>query len=81
VLAARRFNVESLFDEAPVELVDVRLARQDEADVERPGVAHRLGAADTHQREHEIVVVERLGMWLSFTAAPSVGMGGPRRGR
>jgi hypothetical protein len=45
--------------EALVDRVDVRVARLDEADVERLGVAHRVVASDAHQREHEAIVIEQ----------------------
>jgi hypothetical protein len=47
-LLARRFDVKAVFYQALVDLVDLRVRRQDEADVERLGIAHRIAASGAH---------------------------------
>src|SRR5260221_7190154 len=56
-LSAGRFDVEPVLLEALVDLIHVRLARLDEADVERLWIAHCIGAPDPDQRQNEAVVI------------------------
>lgn len=51
------FNLEAVVLKALVDLIDVGLTGPDEADVKRLGIAHRIGASDADQGEHEAVVI------------------------
>src|SRR5260221_2657394 len=56
-LSAGRFDVDPVLLEALVDLMPVRLARLDEADVERLWIAHCIGPRDPDQRQNEAVVI------------------------